>query len=222
MNRSRPVFVILLCWLWSFYGCDDVPSFEASNSDKTIKQPSSWTSENGRGGYEWKLNQQGQLTVPIPPIFPFLSELASQPKQTTLWPVKSATQEPWHRPDWMSDEVHEIFRRFTEPAAKEVLLQLPPKQISHTLAFDLSRNGETLVTLKDGKIHLYDLNLASHPQSFPCPLKDAYGILTTSFKNQFYLCNSKTIALVELPEAKNTNQGREWFSCEPMGKSFGT
>lgn len=201
MNRNSTV-VILLCWFWSFCGCDDVPSFEASNSDRAIKQPKSWTSENGRGGYEWKLNQQGQLPVPIPPMFPFLSELASQPKQTTLWPVKSANQEPWHRPDWMSDEVHEIFRRFTEPASKELLLHVPSKQISHTLAFDLNRNGQTLATLNDGKIELYDLNPLSPPQSFPSPLTDAYGILTTSSKNKFYLCNSKSIALVELPEAK--------------------
>lgn len=202
LNGNSTTFVFLSCLLWSFCGCDDSPSFDAAKSNRALNQPRSWTSENGRGGYEWKLNQQGQFTIPIPPLFPFLSELVSQPKQTTLWPKRSSNEEPWHRPEWMSDEVHEIFRRFTEPASKKVLLQLPAKQISHTLAFDLSRNGEALVTLNDGKIELYDLNLASPPQSYPCPLKDAYGILTTSSQDQFYLCNSKSIALIDLTDAK--------------------
>jgi hypothetical protein len=202
LNRNSRILVILPCLLWSFFGCDDSPSFEAENTDRAINQSNYWTSENGRGGYEWKLNQQGQFTIPIPPVFPFLTELASQPKQMTLWPNKAAKHEPWDRPTWMSDEVHEIFRRFTEPAAKRVLLQLPAKQISHNLAFDLSRNGETLVTLNDGKIELYHLNPSGPPQSFPCPLKDAYGVLTTSSKSKFYLCNSKSIALVDISDIK--------------------
>ncbi len=200
MNANIGTVGCLCCLFWSCCGCDDAPSFVAANTKRAINQPKTWTSETGRGEYEWKLNQQGQFTIPIPPMFPFLSELASQPKQTTLSPVKTSSEESWRRPEWMTYEVHEIFRRFTKPASKEVLLHLPAKHISHTLAFDLDRNGERLVTLSDGKIELYALTLPSPPQSLPCPLKDAYGILATSSKNKFYLCNSKSIALVDITD----------------------
>jgi len=80
LNGNWQTFVLSLWLLCSFCGCDDSPSYNAAQSNRNNKTRLGMTTENGRGGYEWKLNQQGQFAVPIPPMFTFLTELPSHPK----------------------------------------------------------------------------------------------------------------------------------------------
>jgi hypothetical protein len=209
-------------------GCDDAPSRGNVANKAANGTPEKLVATDGRGSYDWTINQEGFFDIAKPPAFSFSNKLAGTEKRKELWPpgyanaqstaaqstagTSSGIPGAWNRPEWMKDDVYNFFRRFAEPVSSDLALQIPSTQVLHPLGFDLSVDGTTLYTINAGSLQRIEVEKPDNVQSIPCSVKDAFGVLATSVREELLVCNANAITKI------STIDGQPLATIEVPGK----
>lgn len=200
MNRILLASTFLFC---ACTGCEDAPHYVADSLPQSESSDELVSSE-GRGNYNWNIDEDGQFAVPRPNAFGFLNAMRGKVKNTQVYPQDSTTL--WQRPEWMNDEVYALFSRFALPATTHKLLEVPASRIRNRLAYYLDQSGQWLYWLEDNQIRFCEVSKPEEIQSIESPLAGSVGILANIANDRVYVCNSNAAVCVSLEDGTEVSR----------------
>lgn len=206
LRKVHGLAVLLVC---AVAGCDGLPSLPAPPA---ASLNSDVVSDQGRGGYNWRLNGLQFETQP-PTSFTFVDQLRPDVIRRNLEVPDFVERSAPHKPEGMDDDVYSWFRRFTEaPTGVRQLMEVEQSDDVGVNCGCINFEGTRILTVAK-KLIQWDVHTGQRLKQFDAPIEKCIGVAYDRTGQSAVLQNAQKLVRVSLEDGRILH---EWQP--PQGK----